>query len=150
VHNLKQGQIFTPPHITNQMLDVLGGDEVLANPENFFFEPSCGDGQMLLVIIERIFNALMNRYDNDIDKALSECLFKFYAFDLDAELVIKCRHNAFNLFLKLSGRELNTFEQYCIANSLQSSIEFRDALSKQGISAVASSPGRRAINRKGV
>lgn len=143
---LKQGQIFTPPWVTNEMLDLIGGDKVLSDDESFFFEPTCGDGQMLIVIVERIYKALLAKYDGDIEKALSETLFKFYASELDETLIPPARMRVWQFAAKEIKRELSLFEQYLIAHQLQQSIECRDAL-KESIDAIDSCPGMRALKR---
>lgn len=140
-------QIFTPSHITNEMLDLIGGDDVLAAHENFFFEPTCGDGGMLVVMIERIFKALLKKYDGDKEKALSETLFKFYATELDESLVPIARMKIWRFVADKIERELSVFEQYLIAHQLQQSIECRDAL-KESISAIHEIPAMRALKRK--
>lgn len=48
----KYGEVFTPSHIVEAMLDALGADR-LGNAEKIFFEPTCGNGQFLVGIIER-------------------------------------------------------------------------------------------------
>ena len=61
--NLKQAQVFTPSWVTNQLIDMLD-QNLLSDYETFFFEPTCGDGAMLVVIVERIFNELLKKYKN--------------------------------------------------------------------------------------
>lgn len=144
---LEKCQIFTPPWVTNEMLDLLGGDDVLSDHENFFFEPTSGDGQMLIVIVERIYKALLAKYEGDIEKALSETLFKFYAAELDDTLVPKARMRVWMFAAETIGRDLSTFEQYLIAHQLQQSIECRDFFTET-LPALDTSPGMRAGLRK--
>lgn len=91
---LKQAQVFTPPWATNQMIDMLD-QSLLSDHETFFFEPTCGDGAMLVVIVDRIFNELLKKY-GDKTQALADTLFKFYAIELDAELVPKARKRIYD------------------------------------------------------
>ena len=144
--NLSEAQVFTPPHITNQMLDLLGED-CLKDHDTFFFEPTCGDGQMLIVIIERIYLALLEKYEGDKIKALSETLFKFYATELDDSLVPIARHKVFNFFAKESaGLDSSEFIGSVIAWKLHESIECRDAL-KESIQSIHATPAVRALKR---
>lgn len=143
---LKQAQIFTPPWVTNEMLDLIGEGN-LSDHETFFLEPTCGDGQMLIVIVERIYKALLAKYEGDIEKALSETLFKFYATELDDTLIPTARMRVWMFAAETIGRELSTFEQYLIAHQLQQSIECRDFFAET-IPALDTSPGMRAVLRK--
>jgi len=121
---LKQGQIFTPRKITNQMIDMLD-QSVLSNHETFFFEPSCGDGEILIILVERIFNELEKKY-GDKEQALADTLFKFYAIELDITLIPKARTKIYDWAVSKVGRDLTHLEMYLIARSLQQSIENRD------------------------
>lgn len=122
--DLKQAQVFTPPWATNQMLDMLD-QSCFAAHESFFFEPSCGDGAMLVVMVERIFQELLKKY-GDKEKALADTLFKFYAIELDDQLVPVARMRIFEWATAKAERELSPLEQYLIARSLQQSVENRD------------------------
>lgn len=135
-NNLKQAQVFTPDWATSEMIDMLE-DSILINDEYFFFEPSCGDGQMLVVILERIFNAMLSKYKNDKEKSLADTLHRFYAIELDPELVPKARMRIFDWSKSKLSRSLNEFEQYMIARSLQETIEnknFFDVMNSSSIS----------------
>lgn len=142
---LKQAQVFTPPWATNQMIDMLD-QNLLSDHETFFFEPTCGDGAMLVVIVERIFNELEKKYQ-DKTKALADTLFKFYAIELDAELVPLARKRIYEWAVSKIDRELSEFEMYLIAHSLQQSIENRDFF--EAMEHPIDAPnGARAISRK--
>lgn len=142
---LKQAQVFTPPWATNQMIDMLD-QNLLSNHETFFFEPTCGDGAMLVVIVERIFVELEKKY-NDKTKALADTLFKFYAIELDPELVPKARKRIYEWATSKIDRDLSELEMYLIAHSLQQSIENRDFF--EAIEHPIDAPnGAKAISRK--
>lgn len=143
--NLKQTQVFTPEWATNEMLDMID-QKLFSDHETFFFEPSCGDGQMLVVMVDRIFNSLFQKYGCK-EQALADTLFKFYAIELDASLVPKCRAKIFEWAKEKMDRKLSNFEMYLTARSLQQSVECRDFFDaiKHPISA---SNGERALSRK--
>ena len=145
MNDLAQAQVFTPPWATNQMLDLLG-EEALEDPNTFFFEPTCGDGQMLVVIIERTYHALMRVYQNH-NKAFTETLFKFYATELDETLVPKARMRIWEWAVQKAGRPLSEMESSLIALQLAQAIECRDAL-KDSIPNIDPSPSMRALKRK--
>lgn len=128
---LKSTQVFTPSWATNQMMDLLrangSGDERLADDETFFFEPSVGDGQMLIVILDRVHGALLKRYKGDKEKALADLCFKFYAIDLCAEMVVACRLRLFEYFKKnLNEVNKEVFSSYVLARILHEKIEHKD------------------------
>ena len=145
MQNLVQAQVFTPPWATNEMLDMVGGER-LSDHETFFFEPTCGDGQMLLVMVERIYKALLNKYQ-DHEKAFCETLFKFYASELDEVLVPKARMRIYEWAVENAGRPLSRIEDGLICLQLVQAIECRDAL-KDSIPNIDPAPSMRALKRK--
>lgn len=144
--SLKQAQVFTPEWATNEMIDLLDRS-CLSSHETFFFEPSCGDGEMLVVIVERIFKALLVKYEGDKDKALADTLHKFYAIELDETLVPKARMRIWEWAIGKLGREPSPFEQCMIAHGLQQSIEWRDFFEVMK-TPILDNPKARAISRK--
>jgi len=48
----ENGEVFTPDHIVDKM-NALIPDEVWKDPEYIFLEPTCGDGQFLVKILEK-------------------------------------------------------------------------------------------------
>ena len=138
-------QVFTPPWVTHQMMDLLD-QKLLSDDDTFFFEPSCGDGAMLLVMVERIFVELEKKY-KDKTKALAETLFKFYAIELDGELVLLARKRIYDWAISKIDRKLSELEMYLIAHSLKQSIENRDFF--EAIEHPIDAPsGAKAISRK--
>lgn len=144
--DLEKAQVFTPEWATNQMIDLLD-PSCLATHETFFFEPTCGDGQMLVVIIERIFQALLVKYEGDKDKALADTLHKFYAIELDDRLVPLARMRIWEWAINKLEREPTVFEQCTIAHGLQQSIENRNFFDVIK-SPVLDNPKARAVSRK--
>lgn len=58
------GEVFTPRHMVNQMLDLVRSD-LETGPQfvdKTFFEPSAGDGNFLVAILRRKLRAIQNRY----------------------------------------------------------------------------------------
>ena len=127
---LKATQVFTPEWATNQMLDLMDQTS-FGSPETYFLEPSCGDGQMLVVMVDRIFKELLKKYEGDHarEKALSETLFKFYAIEMDADLVVKARFRLREKIvseINVEGFDVPYFLDCMIAQLLVDSIECRD------------------------
>jgi SAM-dependent methyltransferase len=74
------GMVFTPLPLVNEMLSKLP-KEVFQNPEKTFLDPACGNGNFLIVVLERKIasgiehhQALKTIYGVDIDqKNITEC-----------------------------------------------------------------------------
>lgn len=86
------GEVFTPRHMVNQMLDVVSPD--LESAPGFvdktFFEPSAGDGNFLTAILNRKLAAITERYSPAVIP--TESLFalaSIYGVEL-----LKDNHNA--------------------------------------------------------
>lgn len=122
--SLKETQVFTPSWATNQMLDLIG-DEKLLDESTFLFEPSCGNGEMLLAMLERIFDGLKLRYDGDSLKAACEALHKFKAIELDVSLVKECRMRVFQFFMDRIGDQ-SLPVQYLVARQVQDAVSHAD------------------------
>ena len=55
--NLSSDEVFTPPEIANQMLDLLPED-LWSNPESTFLDPACKSGVFLREIAKRLIDGL--------------------------------------------------------------------------------------------
>ena len=61
------GEVFTPRRMVNQMLDLVS-DELETGPQfvdKTFFEPSAGDGNFLIAILQRKLHAIEKRYQRE-------------------------------------------------------------------------------------
>lgn len=122
---LKATQIMTPAWVANAMLDLLD-QACFADEETSFLEPSCGDGAILEPMIERIFAGRLAAHAGNVDRALAEALTKFYAIDLDADMVVKARRRLSAWAQQKVGRDLSPLESHLIARILLRSIEQAD------------------------
>lgn len=55
--NLSNDEVFTPPEVANQMLDMLP-QELFANPDSKFLDPACKSGVFLREIAKRLIKGL--------------------------------------------------------------------------------------------
>ena len=55
--NLSNDEVFTPPEIVNQMLDMLP-QELFSNPDTTFLDPACKTGVFLREIAKRLIEGL--------------------------------------------------------------------------------------------
>jgi hypothetical protein len=135
---LKATQVFTPAHVGNQMLDMLEPAS-FDDESTYFFEPSCGNGDLLEPILERMIEHGLKKYDGDMCKAMAETLTRFYAVELDPVLVVACRTRIFQwCFAKLERtKNLEAFAQYLVARTLQNAIEHKDFFVAMGLNPVA-------------
>ena len=136
--SIKQTQIMTPRWAVKEMLDMLGVEKEspFTKDETFFFEPSCGDGEFLLEIVERGYSELRAHCDkkfpgneNNKEGALSEVLFKFYAIDIDEGIVVKARtrvHELVYSIMERDGIDDAKMAPILIAKTIQTHIEKKD------------------------
>lgn len=83
------GEVFTPPHIINQMLDTLPPE--MFQPQKTFLEPTCGDGRMIIEVLKRKFANCKKR------KEYTECLKSIWGMELQADNVKACIQNIISL-----------------------------------------------------
>ena len=55
--NLSNDEVFTPPEVVNQMLDMLP-KELFRNPDTTFLDPACKTGVFLREIAKRLIDGL--------------------------------------------------------------------------------------------
>ncbi len=58
------GEVFTPRHMVNQMLDLVSDD--LEIVDKTFLEPSAGDGNFLVAILQRKLRAIEQQHRRDL------------------------------------------------------------------------------------
>lgn len=83
------GEVFTPTHIVEDMLDDMD-QTCFSDPEKTFLDPSCGDGQFLASVLYR-------KLENGVD--FETALSTIYGVDLMQDNVELCRERL------LCGRE---------------------------------------------
>ena len=71
--NLSNDEVFTPPEVANQMLDMLP-KEIWSDPDATFLDPACKSGVFLREIAKRLIKGLEDVYP-DLDERL-EHIFK--------------------------------------------------------------------------
>ena len=72
--NLSSDEVFTPPEIANQMLDLLP-KELWSNPETTFLDPACKSGVFLREIAKRLIDGLEDKIP-DIQERLDHIFQK--------------------------------------------------------------------------
>ncbi len=92
------GEVFTPSTTVQEMLDLLPKKMWTVHPSSTFLEPSCGDGNFLVAILERKLGRVSDEFENgllpagvDIEAAqfhALEALASIYAIDISSENII--------------------------------------------------------------
>ena len=119
-------QVFTPPAITHQMLDLLD-QSVLADEEANFFEPSCGNGQMLEVIVDRLYQAMLSANGGDRERALAATCVRFYAIEIDPAMVRDARRRIYDVLWNMAKDcDMRLLCQWFIAWLVHQRIECKD------------------------
>lgn len=124
--DLKQAQIFTPKWVADEMLDLLD-QEVFCADETFFFEPTCGDGGILIPMLDRIYEVLLKK-NGCQSRTIAETLHKFFAVELDEELVKQCRVKVWEWAVNKAGSSPD-YKMLCeclIANQIRDAVEHND------------------------
>ena len=103
------GEVFTPRHIVEQMLDTL--PESMFEPETTYLEPCAGEGAMVLPLLERKFRHCKSRSD------YTEALKSIYAMDIQADNIEILINNIMELckrYFKPTKQDIQTINEHCI------------------------------------
>lgn len=79
------GEVFTPVHIVNKMLDTLPQEVFM--PDKTFLEPACGEGAFIIEILKRKFANCKKRRD------YTDSLKSVYGMELQEDNVDICIKN---------------------------------------------------------
>lgn len=121
----KQTQVFTPEWATKAMLSMLDR-ESWKDHSTYLFEPTCGDGELLIVCLKDIYAQLQELYESK-ERALVETMFKFFALEIDPEMTVKCRERIYNwIATESEGMDESTFSSLMVASLLQDRIRNQD------------------------
>lgn len=90
--NLSNDEVFTPPEIVNQMLDMLP-QELFRNPDTTFLDPACKTGVFLREIAKRLIKGLEPQFPDlqeRIDHIFHKQLFGIAITELTSLLSRRC------------------------------------------------------------
>ncbi|WP_395159974.1 N-6 DNA methylase, partial [Ilumatobacter sp.] len=124
------GEVFTPPHLVEAMLDLVGdeADRVEAR----FLEPACGSGNFLVPVLQRKLATVQARYGRSDFETRHQgllALMSVYGIELLADNVVECRENLLHEFAHLIGITADDVLFAAAANVLGVNIVHGDALS---------------------
>lgn len=74
------GEVYTPKEIVNEMLDMI--KEESYDLDKRFLEPSCGNGNFLLGIIERKLDTALKSPKEDLGRNIFRAVASVYGIDI--------------------------------------------------------------------
>ena len=129
---IDHGEVFTPPLIVEEMLDLLTNES--ARIDARFLEPACGSGNFLVAVLTRKLLTVQAKYGkNDFEKrhyALL-ALMCIYGIEILEDNVLECRQNLLSVFRDFLQLESNSDVFDCARIVLKSNIVRGDALKMQ-------------------
>lgn len=109
---VNHGEVFTAEREVNAMLDLVK-DET-ERIDSRFLEPACGDGNFLIVILQRKLDVVKKQYGKhlaDLEKYSIIALTSIYGVELLEDNTISCRERLFeywdNFYTKTMKNEAN-------------------------------------------
>lgn len=108
--NLSNDEVFTPPEITNKMLDLLP-EEIWSNPNIKFLDPACKTGVFLREITKRLIKGLEDKIPNlqeRIDHITQKMIYGIAITELTGLLSRRTVYCSKNADSKYSISQFNT------------------------------------------
>jgi len=93
------GEVLTPQHIVNAMLDLV--KQETERIDSRFLEPACGTGNFLIEILERKLRVVESRYSKsqlDYERYAILALSSIYGIELLEDNAEECRKRLFGVF----------------------------------------------------
>lgn len=115
----KFGEVFTPSHIVEDMLNMDGIKEYTYSLDKTFLEPSCGNGNFLVAILRRKLSCLdsIDKSDTDIWKiSLLQAVSTIYGIDIQNDNVIESRERMLDI---IKDKYTSTFQEDMPENILK-------------------------------
>lgn len=89
---IDHGEVFTPPELVNDMLDLVGHE--CERIDSRFLEPACGDGNFLAEVLRRKLRTADKNHPRNPTRWERDailCLCSLYGIDLLLDNVVACR-----------------------------------------------------------
>lgn len=96
---IQYGEVFTPPHIVNAMLDLVK-DET-QRIDSRFYEPACGTGNFLVEILRRKLEVVKRRYSKhqmDYERYAVLAISSLYGIEILEDNVRECQLRLYQAF----------------------------------------------------
>lgn len=105
----KYGEVFTPQWLVDEMLDSYP-EEAYADPELSFIDPTCGDGNFLVRVLER-------KVSNGI--SISQALANVYGIDILPDNVYACRKRLMLAAISLNDNRVDKTWSTLLRNNIR-------------------------------
>ncbi len=116
-------QVFTPEKYAKKLLDLVGYKKDVINKK--VLENSCGDGNILKEIVERIFKeAIHNDYEKKVViKAIEE---NIWAYEVDENHILNCKKRLNDLAEKYGYKEIkwNIYKEDFLKQNIENKFDF--------------------------
>lgn len=93
------GEVLTPPHIVNAMLDLV--KQETERIDSRFLEPACGTGNFLIEVLQRKLRVVEKRYRKsqlDYERYAVLAVSSLYGIDILEDNAEECRQHLFHTF----------------------------------------------------
>ncbi len=93
------GEVLTPPHIVNAMLDLV--NQETERIDSRFLEPACGTGNFLVEVLRRKLEVVEKRYARnqlDYERYAVLAVSSLYGIDILADNAEECRRRLYAVF----------------------------------------------------
>ena len=93
------GEVFTPPWLVEQMLDLVKGET--ERIDSRFLEPACGSGNFLVPVLQRKLAAVeakFGKFDFERRHYALLAIMCAYGIELLADNIVECRANMLEVF----------------------------------------------------
>lgn len=90
---IDHGEVFTPPWMVEEMLNLVKDDS--ERIDSRFLEPACGSGNFLNAVLKRKFSSVEKRYGMNLFEKRNHALFSLmciYGIELLEDNIIECRN----------------------------------------------------------
>lgn len=103
------GEVYTDEHIVRDMLDMVKSED-WENPTITMLEPSCGDGNFVVIMIEKFMDGLKNVIPDERERFKNIIENQVFAIDIMADNVIATRNRISEKF----GYNINDYNHNII------------------------------------
>lgn len=128
------GEVLTPPHIVNAMLDLVAQET--GRIDSRFLEPACGTGNFLIEVLQRKLQVVEKRYKRsqlEYERYAVLAVASVYGIDILEDNAAECRRRLFQTFdeayTRLYRRRAKEACRETVRFILQRNIVHGDALS---------------------
>ena len=100
------GEVFTNEREVNSMLNLIGKD--VQTIDATYLEPSCGDGNFLIKVLEMKTEIVKNKYkylSKGYNRALIRSVCSCYGVELLKDNVIECRDRLYNFISTMTNNK---------------------------------------------